>query len=166
MTSSPANDWGVSKLGFFVRSRGRYRVFCLLTGKKLTEKNQPSGMPKRSFREGYLEEIAEAIVFLEAINDPYYSALLGGLYDLFLVLKKTRYLNERASIPKNRSMRHIFWLMPPNSFRQIVRMNKETFSSICQSITGHPVFQNNSTFKQPPVWFQCMVVFERLGFAI
>ncbi len=78
---------------------GQSLVFCpfqtplpVFSSKKLTEKNQPSGMPKRGFREANLEEIAEAIVFLEAINDPYYSALLGGLYDLFLVLKKTRYL--------------------------------------------------------------------------
>ncbi len=40
--------------GFKKKFFSRYRAFFPLTGKKLTGKNHPSGMPKRNFREANL----------------------------------------------------------------------------------------------------------------
>jgi hypothetical protein len=66
-------------------------------------------------------------------------------------------------IPKSRTMRELFDIMPPSSYKQIVRMDKDTFERIIRLIKDNPVFHSESNIQQQPVWFQCMVVFERLG---
>ena len=52
---------------------------------------------------------------------------------------------------------------PDTDFKQIVRMDKQSFVRIVQMIEGHAVFANNSRNEQAPCWIQTMVVLGRVG---
>jgi hypothetical protein len=75
----------------------------------------------------------------------------------------TRFLNPKKPIGKTDAMNRMLWQYDDNSFKQIVRMNKDSFVKLFLLIHEHPVFQTEVFKPQTPVWIQLMVVLQRLG---
>jgi hypothetical protein len=57
-------------------------------------------------------------------------------------------------------MLHIY---PDRYFKNLVRMNKDSFRYVVDLIQHHPVFMNNSKHHQHDVWIQSVVALQRLG---
>jgi hypothetical protein len=85
------------------------------------------------------------------------------LLDLKWSIEALRYFNIRQYYEKNRSMNAMLWRISDDDFRQIVRMNKPTFIKLVSLLGAHPVFHNNSRYKQCAAWVQIMVVLQKLG---
>jgi hypothetical protein len=60
-------------------------------------------------------------------------------------------------------MNQMLWHYDDISFKQIVRMNKESFVQLFLLIHEHPVFHTEHRKPQTAVWIQLMVVLQRLG---
>ena len=83
--------------------------------------------------------------------------------DLYLI-ETNRYLNDKSkSIPKSDFLKNELFNMPDLEFKDIVRMNKASFTIVYELIKENDIFKNNSLNKQEDVWFQLAVVLNRLG---
>ena len=83
--------------------------------------------------------------------------------DLYLI-ETNRYLNDKSkSIPKSDFLKDELFNMPDLEFKDIVRMNKASFTIVYELIKENDIFKNNSLNKQEDVWFQLAVVLNRLG---
>lgn len=128
-------------------------------------------MPKVNERKRLLQAI-DSIVYRLALvkstlGDVIHKASLEEEIDSLLLLKfgilSTRYLYPICRIPKSTSFRELVMRLPAQDFKQVLRMNKETFNYVLSLIQNHTVFQNNSNRKQACVELQLTVTLERLG---
>jgi hypothetical protein len=111
----------------------------------------------------YLLSQFDFILRIMVMNGEEDSADFREIIDLRFGLLSTRYLNSRNLIPKNRELNRMLWYFPEREFRQIVRMDKQSFVRLLFKIQNHTVFQTRTNNKQEPVWIQLMVVLQRLG---
>ncbi|ORY30322.1 hypothetical protein BCR33DRAFT_792679 [Rhizoclosmatium globosum] len=95
------------------------------------------------------------------IEDP--SEELGELMELLYDVNSCRYLEERARMPKSKTLRALIFQFRDPSFRSRARMSKASFLQLLEAIENHAVFQNNSNNKQHPVWIQLLLTLERYG---
>ena len=72
-------------------------------------------------------------------------------------------MSSKISVPKTDVLRNLLWEYPEREFRQIVRVNRDTFLFIVSKISNHEVFQNNSRNRQRECWIQSLVALEMLG---
>ncbi len=120
-------------------------------------------MQKRSIREANLKEIVEAIIYYTTKQRTHTILRFLVAYMIYFGGKKHT-ISQRAGFqPKEQVNWDIFWLMPPNSFQQIVRMNKETFNSICRPISQHLVFHNNFQAAFSLVCFVWLFLRDQVG---
>jgi hypothetical protein len=79
-------------------------------------------------------------------------------------VSSTRYLVPRLRIPKSTDW--ILRVLPQLSderFRTYTRMGRRSFGVICSMIEDHPVFLNQSSSKQTPVYNQLLVAIWKLA---
>lgn len=72
-------------------------------------------------------------------------------------------MSSRINVPKTIELRNMLWQYSEREFKQIVRVNRDTFQFIISIIINHPVFQNNSRNPQQQCWVQALVALEKLG---
>lgn len=82
---------------------------------------------------------------------------------LSIVLQE-RYLTPRTKVPRAPS--RVDWLLNEldnDRFKQVLRMNRESFFEIFGLIQNHPIFKTEVKKPQTDVKIQMMVALERLG---
>jgi hypothetical protein len=119
-------------------------------------------MPKRSERR-YLIFQLDYIAKLLVINGKEKSSELKDVLELRAGLSASRFLNGRTTVPKSNALAQMLFLYPEDDFKQIVRMNKDSFTRLVDLIKTHAIFHSTGRHKQHPVWVQLMVVLSRLG---
>lgn len=120
-------------------------------------------MPKISERKALLKSLDSCLMVM-AMYDEDGTDDFEEIYEIAAQLSLTRYLYGRDFvIPKNKTMNDMLWLYPRKEFRQMCRMNKNSFVRLLRLIENHQVFLNYSRNKQAPVWIQLMVVLRRIG---
>jgi hypothetical protein len=125
-------------------------------------------MPKLSERAKLLKQLnfliqMEILDMDDSEDDEESFSTLDDLVSLQIQLKSIRCLQTSAPIPKDKSLREIFWRYPDREFRQIVRMNKRSFARLVEVVQTHPVFCNSARNYQEEPAFQLLVVLSRLG---
>jgi hypothetical protein len=85
------------------------------------------------------------------------------IIELRMGLASTRCLNGTTPIPKNKAMNMMLWAFPERDFKQIVRMDKQSFIRLVFQIRNCAIFTNDSLHQQETVWIQLLVVLQRLG---
>lgn len=119
-------------------------------------------MPKKSDKQLLMQDL-EQMLNLLILSRRTKTGTFKSLLQMYEMCRMARVINPIDPVPKFEGLtRHIFEY-PPNEFKQIVRMSKETFRKILPLISGHPVFHSNSQHKQPEAWVQLAVVLELLG---
>mmetsp|Transcript_6856 Transcript_6856/g.6158 ORF Transcript_6856/g.6158 Transcript_6856/m.6158 type:complete len:404 (+) Transcript_6856:89-1300(+) len=120
-------------------------------------------MPSLSEKQKIIKEIDEILIAMILFNDDD-SDDFKELMDVRMSILTTRYLNARNNIPKNDlDSVEMIWLYEDKEFKQIVRMDKQSFVSVVRLLENNVVFLNNSRNQQAPVWVQCIVAFHRFG---
>ena len=117
-------------------------------------------MPRKSERQR-LVDIANRMVFLGALLED--EPEMDEFVELKALLLSQRFLTGKCKIPKSIEVRTMLWDLPAHSFKQIVRVSRDTFCCLVSLISGHEVFSNVSLNGQRPVWIQLMVTLERFG---
>jgi hypothetical protein len=126
-------------------------------------------MPKLSEKQMLISFIQNQIFILELIkstsnqDDINFLKIEEKLSDLSELLfgLQVRFLNQKIRIPKSSNFGELLWYLPPNDFKQELRVSFETFSYIHGLIVSHPVFHNLSPNEQAPVEIQMAVAFDR-----
>src|SRR4051794_40125207 len=76
----------------------------------------------------------------------------------------SRYLEPRLSVPKSRDWSiNVLPNYNDTRFRQTLRVSRNTFDLILDSIKAYPSFHNNSSNKQLPVELQLQIALFRFG---
>jgi hypothetical protein len=88
---------------------------------------------------------------------------LQDIFEIRAGLSASRFLSSRQNIPKSSAYREILHLYPDKEFKQIARMNKESFAKMVEEFQDHEVFHRAGRHKQHAVWIQLIVVLSRLG---
>lgn len=86
-------------------------------------------------------------------------------FDLLQLVESNRYLVPRLRAPKcTQFLTDIFQDSTPESkFRKMTRMSRHSFGYLVREIENHPVFFNESTCPQAPVWLQLAVTLDRFA---
>ncbi|OWY92246.1 hypothetical protein PHMEG_00038827 [Phytophthora megakarya] len=140
-------------------------------------------MPKQSERQRLVRELVDvmAVAALEEEDDEDMAmsssdrdaddeeeplmAQVDDVSVLLLLVMSSRYLTGRESIPKSTQfIAEIFLELSPTSrFRQITRMDRTSFFRVVALVQRNPIFQNQSTCPQAPVWLQLAVTLDRFA---
>jgi hypothetical protein len=72
-------------------------------------------------------------------------------------------MSSKRPVPKTVQLRNLIWEYSEREFKQIVRVNRDTFQFIVSKIANHPVFVNKSRHAQRGCWIQALVALEKLG---
>lgn len=76
----------------------------------------------------------------------------------------TRYLEPRVSVPKSRDWSmNILPQYDEMRFRQTLRVSRDAFDFVLQSVKSHPAFHSNALNKQLPVELQLQIALFRFG---
>ena len=113
-------------------------------------------MPKTSDRAKLLNEIKE-VLFLLILLDEIETIEFENFVYLSVLISSRRNLNDSVHIPKTQIMNQLLFLWPDDSFRQEVRMDKQSFQALVNMIQVHLVFRNQSVYPQKPIWLQLIV---------
>lgn len=126
-------------------------------------------MPRKSDRKLLIEDV-ERTLLLTAVNSSYFDEEymeddFENVLELLMLLYSSRFVFPRINTPKSRGLRELFWILPPNDFKQMARMDKESFEIVLELISDDPIFHTdqNSHYKQQDVWVQLLVTLERIG---
>jgi hypothetical protein len=120
-------------------------------------------MPKRSDREAFLIELNDILRILAMYNEEHTESF-KELYDVYVGIQLSRYMNPRNVIPKSRSLMDLLLAYEDHQFKVIARMTKSSFLAVLNMIESNPVFHNDSRHPQAPVSLQLIVFLNRLGF--
>ena len=128
-------------------------------------------MPKRSEREDILSELEGVIKYLasdtsllvEREENDFPGNLQDDLLLYYSTIKESRYLIPRTYKVGKPSLAIFLRDYTDRQFRQEVRMDRGTFEKLCDKLSSHAVFQNQSRNQQTEVWIQCLVTFRRFG---
>ncbi|KAL2620512.1 hypothetical protein R1flu_000717 [Riccia fluitans] len=89
------------------------------------------------------------------------------IYDLCSLLdsvEESCYLYRGDRWSKSSEFLYKYFLdLPPGSFRQLTRMDKESFFELLGLIETHEVFMNSAFCQQAPVFVQLAVALDRFG---
>jgi len=119
-------------------------------------------MTRTSERKQLLQNLEST--FIEMIKfDEVESQEFEELMEFYLEVQARRNLCKKENVPKQDSYRSMIFQYDDVNFRQIARMDKDSFMRLLGKIVRHPVFQNNSNNQQHPVWMQLMVAVGRFG---
>jgi hypothetical protein len=105
----------------------------------------------------------ELLLVAMATNGDEDSGDFVELVELRAFLASCRKLDPIQRVPKTDAMHTMLFAYPDADFKQIVRMDKQSFVQLAALLEIHPVFRNASKNKQYYPWIQLMVVFSRLG---
>ena len=120
-------------------------------------------MPKISDREAFLIELND-ILRIFAMYDEEHTESFKEVYDVYVGIQLSRYMNPRNVIPKSRSLMDLLLAYEDHQFKVIARMTKSSFLAVLNMIESNPVFHNDSRHPQAPVSLQLIVFLNRLGF--
>jgi len=126
-------------------------------------------MTKKSERERNLHDIYTMIKFCilsRARGSKKRRKRLRKLIKLAIVAQSCRYHGSRTNkVPRVSCERisGLFGKYDDRRFRQIFRVDKDTFVKIHNEIKGNSVFKNNSRHRQRPSWLQLAVFMSRVG---
>jgi hypothetical protein len=130
-------------------------------------------MPQRNLHEEVLRAYILHLTLRDALLPPHTLATdelllrLQADLEMYKVIRDTRYLNARTSIPKSGSL-HLAWIYAQEPqhhhlFKQMLRISPHAFDILHDLIKDHPVFHNNSNVPQAPVDYQLAVLLYRMG---
>jgi len=117
-------------------------------------------MPRKSERQQLVDSV-KRMIYLSALFDD--GPEMDELIDLSAFIQSQRFITSKTRIPKGIEIRNMLWDLPDHSFKQIVRLSRDTFCYVLTLISEHELFTNNSLNEQRPVWIQLMVTLERMG---
>jgi hypothetical protein len=117
-------------------------------------------MPRKSERQQLVDSV-KRMIYLSALFDD--GPEMDELIDLSAFIQSQRFITSKTRIPKGIEIRNMLWDLPDHSFKQIVRLSRDTFCYVLSLISEHELFSNNSLNEQRPVWIQLMVTLERMG---
>lgn len=109
--------------------------------------------------------VIEKTILLVAENDLNFEndKEIDELQEIYEGISSYRNLLTTQPIPKNREIRELLWQYPDNIFRQLARMDKQSFLRPLDMICRHTVFHTEAIHKQTPIYLQLFLVLSRLG---
>lgn len=123
-------------------------------------------MPKTSERQDLLQSL-DSLIYIYSLqfNDCSTNEEdeLQFLLEMKSSLLATRYISPRIPRQRNSETDTAIWNSSPDEFKQTARMTRDTFERLVDVLSWNPIFSNNSTNPQKPVWLQALVALERLG---
>ncbi len=98
---------------------------------KVSEKKSLQGQIRKLIFENVLKR---SLFFFESEEWILYEEQLQLLTSILVNLENTRFLYAKTLVPKTMGLRNLLFQLPEHSFKQMVRMNQDTFIFIEQKV--------------------------------
>ena len=104
-------------------------------------------MPVKSERATLIAEL-EGLLRHMILEGDDKSTELGEIMDIYEAVAGSRYLNERATIPKTRALLDVLLQFEEREFKVMTRCDKASFVHLVELIEDHPVFDRDASSLQ------------------
>jgi hypothetical protein len=103
-------------------------------------------MGKISERKQLLQQLESTIIEMIR-NDLVESPEFNDILEFYLEVESRRFIKYKNKVPKQDAYMSIFFQYDDVNFRQIARMDKDSFIKILGRIRDHQIFKNNSIYS-------------------
>jgi hypothetical protein len=100
-------------------------------------------MPRVSERASFFAEF-DFVLRLLIMDGKENTRAFTEVLEMKIGLLSVRNLNPIEPIPKIKALNALLWQYPDRDFRQIVRMDRQSFVRLLEKIQNHPIFTNHS----------------------